>query len=95
MLGASILLTVAIAAQTVFGTPIQSRTAYAVKETHRAPRKWTQLGRAPREKMLYLHIGVKQGQFGELERHLNEGVLVSPIFGRTSRKLLKLTKTIT
>jgi tripeptidyl-peptidase-1 len=63
-----------VAVQAVFGSPIQSRTAYAVKETHRVPRKWTKMGRAPSDTMLHLQIGVKQGQFDELERHLNEGV---------------------
>ena len=76
MFGASLLLTVAVAAQAVFGSPVQSRTAYAVKETHRAPRKWTRMGRAPGDTMLNLQIGVTQGQFGELERHLYEGVCV-------------------
>ncbi|TAQ87514.1 hypothetical protein B7494_g4153 [Chlorociboria aeruginascens] len=74
MRGASVLVTVAVLAQSLLtnASPIQSRSAYAVKETHRAPRRWVQLGRAPREKMLNLHIGVKQAQFGELERHLYE-----------------------
>jgi tripeptidyl-peptidase-1 len=76
MLGASLLLAV-VAAQAVFGSPVESRTAYAVKETHREPRKWTKMGRAPAETMLHLQIGVKQGQFEELERHLYEGVCVS------------------
>jgi tripeptidyl-peptidase-1 len=73
MLGASILL-VAAAAQAVFGKPIQSRTAYAVKGAHPVPRSWKQLDRAPRDQMLSLQIGVKQGQFSELERHLYEGI---------------------
>jgi tripeptidyl-peptidase-1 len=76
MLGTSILLTIAIAAQAVLGTPIQSRTAYAVKGKHPVPRQWTQRGRAPSSQMLHLQIGVKQGQFDELERHLYEGMLV-------------------
>lgn len=76
MLGASVLLTIAAAAQVVFGSPIQSRTAYAVRETHRAPPGWMKMGRAASEKMLSLQIGVKQGQFDELERHLNEGMRV-------------------
>jgi len=74
MLGPSILLTIAAAAQAVLGTPIQSRTGYAVKGAHPAPRQWTKLGRAPREQMLHLQIGVKQSQFDELERHLYEGM---------------------
>jgi tripeptidyl-peptidase I len=74
MLGPSILLTVAAVAQAVFGTPIQSRTFYAVKGAHPVPRQWTKLGRAPREQMLHLQIGVKQSQFDELEGHLYEGM---------------------
>jgi tripeptidyl-peptidase-1 len=73
MLGASVLLTVAVAVQAVFGSPIKSRTAYAVKETHRVPRRWQKMGRAPADRMLNLQIGVKQSQFDELERHLYEG----------------------
>jgi tripeptidyl-peptidase-1 len=73
MLGPSILLTVAAAAQAVFGTPIRSRTEYAVKGAHPVPSQWTKLGRAPPEQMLHLQIGVKQSQFDELERHLYEG----------------------
>lgn len=70
----SLPLLLAVATQAVFGSPIQSRTAYAVKETHRAPRRWIKRGRAPAETMLDLQIGVAQSQFGELERHLYEGV---------------------
>lgn len=94
MLGASVFLTVAVAVQAVFGSPIQSRTAYAVKETHRVPRKWAKMGRAPTEQMLNLQIGVKQGQFDELERHLYEGVCYFSI-GATENVIeaLKLTGT--
>lgn len=74
MLGTSILLTLAIAAEAVVGTPIQSRTSYAVKEKHWVPKRWTKMGRAPADRMLNLQIGVKQSNFGELERHLNEGM---------------------
>jgi tripeptidyl-peptidase-1 len=74
MLGALILVTIAAAAQTVFGTPIRSRTEYAVKGAHPVPRQWTKVDRAPREQMLHLQIGVKQSQFDELERHLYEGM---------------------
>jgi hypothetical protein len=77
MLGASVFLAVAAAVQAVFGTPIQSRTAYAVKETHRVPRRWVNIGRAPADRTLNLQIGIKQGQFNELERHLYEGRRVS------------------
>jgi tripeptidyl-peptidase-1 len=97
MFGASIFLTVAVAAQAVFGSPIQSRTAYAVKETHRVPRKWVKTGRAPADKMLNLQIGVKQGHFGELERHLYEGMCAPLLhWGKTRIWLrLKLTQPTT
>jgi hypothetical protein len=94
MLGVSVFLTVAVAVQAVFGSPVQSRTAYAVKETHRVPRKWVKMGRAPADKMLNLQIGVKQGQFGELERHLYEGVFYSSIEATENvMEALKLTET--
>jgi tripeptidyl-peptidase I len=73
MLGASVLLVVTVAVQSIFGTPIRSRTAYAVREAHPVPRKWVKMGRAPADRLLTLQIGVKQGQFDELERHLYEG----------------------
>ncbi|KAH5418606.1 hypothetical protein HBI67_181230 [Parastagonospora nodorum] len=69
MLGASILL--AVLAPAVLATPV-ARSTYAVKETHYVPRKWVQKGRAPKDQMLALQIGVKQGDFDELERHLYE-----------------------
>jgi tripeptidyl-peptidase-1 len=72
MLGVSIVLT-AVFAQAVLATPI-ARSTYAVKETHYVPRRWTQKGRAPKDQMLALQIGVKQGNFDELERHLYEGL---------------------
>jgi tripeptidyl-peptidase-1 len=72
MLGASILLTIAVFTPAVFASPV-ARSTYAVKETHFVPRRWTQKGRAPKEQMLALQIGVKQGDFDELERHLYEG----------------------
>lgn len=75
MVGFSVLFTVAAAAQSVFGTPIQSRTEYAVKGKHPVPRPWKQIGRAAPTQMLHLQIGVKQSQFDELERHLYEGTL--------------------
>lgn len=74
MLGASILL--AVLAPAVLATPV-ARSTYAVKETHYVPRKWVQKGRAPKNQMLALQIGVKQGDFDELERHLYEGMLWS------------------
>lgn len=73
MLG-SILLTVAVVAQSIVATPIKARTAYAVRETHNVPRRWTKASRAEPKQMLSLQIGVKQSNFAELERHLYEGM---------------------
>ena len=76
MFGTVSLLSAVFAAQAVLGTPIRSRTPYAVKETHHVPHKWTNVGPASPGHMIHLQIGVKQGQFDELERHLYEGINV-------------------
>lgn len=68
------LLSLVAAAQAALASPIRARTPHAVKETHYVPRKWTQVGRAPESHVVHLHIGLKQGQFAELERHLYEGM---------------------
>ncbi|KAL3420927.1 Pro-kumamolisin [Phlyctema vagabunda] len=60
------------AAQVALATPVQSRTAYSIKESHNVPRRWTRRDRAPKDYTINLQIGVKQGQFDELERHLYE-----------------------
>lgn len=52
-------------------TPLKSR--YVVKETHRAPAGFSNLGEAPANHNIRLSVGLKQSQFGELERHLYEG----------------------
>jgi tripeptidyl-peptidase-1 len=74
MLGRSIFLSAAVAAQTILGTPIRARTEYSVKETHPIPRGWSPAGRAPGNHILHLQIGLKQENFDELERHLYEGI---------------------
>ncbi|KAF2501113.1 tripeptidyl-peptidase 1 precursor [Lophium mytilinum] len=66
------VLSVAIAAQAVFCSPVRSRSPYVVKETHNVPRQWKRVSRAPSAHTIDLHIGIKQGQFDELERHLYE-----------------------
>ncbi|KAF4311026.1 putative tripeptidyl-peptidase 1 precursor protein [Botryosphaeria dothidea] len=66
------LLSIAAAAQAALATPIRARSPYAVKETHYVPRQWSKTGRAPESHVLHLHIGLKQSQFDELERHLYE-----------------------
>ncbi|TVY20310.1 Tripeptidyl-peptidase SED2 [Lachnellula arida] len=47
-------------------------TPYSIKERHPVPDGWSLLRRAPRQGEIKLQIGLKQGQFHELERHLNE-----------------------
>ncbi|OCL15233.1 subtilisin-like protein [Glonium stellatum] len=49
-----------------------SRPPYAIKETHRVPRKWAKLSRANASDIINLQIGLKQTRFEELERHLYE-----------------------
>ncbi|KAF4546234.1 Tripeptidyl-peptidase 1 precursor protein [Lasiodiplodia theobromae] len=66
------LLSVAAATQAVLATPIRARTPYAVKESHYVPRQWSKTGPAPESHVIHLHIGLKQSQFDELERHLYE-----------------------
>lgn len=70
---ASTLLCAVIAAHAALATPIRARSPYVVKETHSAPREWTKLDRSNGESVIQLKIGLKQGNFDELDRHLNEG----------------------
>ncbi|KAF4624138.1 hypothetical protein G7Y89_g14035 [Cudoniella acicularis] len=65
------LLSIAVAAKAVTASPIRSRTPYSVKETHFVPRGWRQVEDAP-QGLINLNIGLKQGQFEELDRHLYE-----------------------
>ena len=60
----------------VFATasPLRLRSPYAVKESHPVPRKWSRIGPAPADHVINLQIGLKQGNFNELERHLYEGM---------------------
>ncbi|KAK1909189.1 hypothetical protein P3342_011267 [Pyrenophora teres f. teres] len=63
---------VAIAASDALASPVKARSPYAVKETHYVPREWQRLGRAHGAKTIQLQIGLKQGRFEELDRHLQE-----------------------
>ncbi|KAN0101851.1 putative Tripeptidyl-peptidase SED2 [Hyaloscypha variabilis] len=72
MLELSFLFSVALATRAAFATPNRARTPYSIKETHAVPSKWTETGRADSSHMLHLQIGLKQGNFKELERHLYE-----------------------
>ena len=79
LLAKNILLAALVCVGTVSGSSIRSRTPYAVKDTHRVPRRWTAVGPAPADHLIRLQIGLKQGQFNELERHLYEGTFDSRI----------------
>lgn len=74
MFAAKILLVAGLAAQLTLGSPIRARSPYAVKDSHFVPIKFTKLGPAPEEHVIELRIGVKQGDFDALEKHLYEGI---------------------
>jgi len=65
---------VAFAASDALASPVKARSPYAVKETHYVPREWQKLGRAHGARTIQLQIGLKQGRFQELDRHLQEGM---------------------
>lgn len=74
MVGFSVLISTALAAQTALaGAVIRSRSNYAVKEKHYVPRQWKRVARAPAESIINLNIALKQSQFEELERQLYQG----------------------
>ncbi len=52
---------------------VRSRSVYAVKDVHSVPRVWVRGERAPPDHEIHLQVGLKQGRFDELERHLYEG----------------------
>lgn len=54
-------------------TPLSARSPYVVKETHYVPKEWQKQGRAHGGETISLQIGLKQGHFEELDRHLHEG----------------------
>lgn len=56
----------------VLATPI-ARSPYTVKETHFVPDEWSKRDRTHGQKTIELQIGLKQGRFDELDRHLQEG----------------------
>ena len=69
----SVSLAFLIATTTVLTSPVRTRSPYVVKDTHNVPNKWYRVGPAPANKIINLHIGLRQSQFDELERHLYEG----------------------
>lgn len=69
----SIHLAILLCAASSLASHLQSRATYAVKESHRIPNRWTNVGPANPLQEIELQIGLKQGNFGELQRHLYEG----------------------
>ncbi|KAJ4287152.1 hypothetical protein N0V90_012550 [Kalmusia sp. IMI 367209] len=65
------LFVAAVSAGLCVAKPLQNR-AYAVKETHILPRDFTHESDAPASHLIRLSVGLKQGSFDELERHLFE-----------------------
>ncbi|KAK5072853.1 hypothetical protein LTR64_000737 [Lithohypha guttulata] len=52
--------------------PLNSRSTYAVKETHFVPRGWSDAGKPHPNHLVDLKIGLKNKRFADLERHLYE-----------------------
>jgi tripeptidyl-peptidase-1 len=69
----AVLAAAIIAFCDALATPVLSRSTYAVKETHFVPTEWTKADRAHGANTIQLQIGLKQGRFEELDRHLHEG----------------------
>ncbi|KAK5094812.1 hypothetical protein LTS08_008429 [Lithohypha guttulata] len=59
------------AASAVVAGPV-ARSTYSVKGSHPVPRGWRQLDRAPADHTLELRLGLTQGDFAGLEKHLFE-----------------------
>ena len=65
------LPSLALLAITAVATPLQSRHL-AVKETHPVPHGFTRERDAPGHHLLRIQVGINQGRFDELEKHLYE-----------------------
>lgn len=56
---------------------VNTKSPYAVKGSHPVPPRWERLDRAHPNTPIELRIGLKQGDFDELERQLYESELHS------------------
>jgi tripeptidyl-peptidase-1 len=63
---------IALSVQATFGSPVRTRSPYAVKEKHLLPRGWKGSIKPSRNHIVNLKIGVKQGNFEQLEKDLYE-----------------------
>ncbi|KAK5938961.1 hypothetical protein PMZ80_009154 [Knufia obscura] len=64
-------LLLALGATSVLAGPV-TRSTYAVKGSHPVPRGWRATERAPKDHKMELRIGLTQGDFKGLEKHLFE-----------------------
>ncbi|KJY02362.1 tripeptidyl peptidase-like protein [Zymoseptoria brevis] len=55
-----------------FAVPLEKKADYAIKDSHFIPSQWKKLAKAHPSHTISLRIGVKQGNFKELERQLLE-----------------------
>lgn len=67
-----LFITAVLAANSVLGTPIRPRTGYSVNGAHTNSDQWDNFIPAPGNFTFELPIGLKQSNFEELERQLNE-----------------------
>ena len=72
----SVSLALFVLTTSVLSSPVRIRSPYAVKDKHHVPNRWSNIGPAPADTLINLHIGLRQSQFDELERHLYEGSLM-------------------
>jgi tripeptidyl-peptidase I len=70
---ATLVATLASCFVPALASPVARRSDLVVKDYHRAPPAWANIGVPPAEHMLHLTIGLTQSRFSELERHLYEG----------------------
>ncbi|KUI69965.1 Tripeptidyl-peptidase SED2 [Cytospora mali] len=70
MKATGILLAAGLLASSAVGKPVKQRSAFAVKDAHHVPRRWTEVRRPDADHKIALRIGLKQGSFSELERQL-------------------------
>lgn len=69
MKGTGILLAAGFFVCSAYGRAVQ-RSAFALKDSHHIPKRWTRVGYPEPDHTIALRIGLKQGSFSELERHL-------------------------
>lgn len=73
MKGTGILLAIGFLASSALCKPVnKQRSAFAVKDSHHIPARWSHVGHPEADHTIALRIGLKQSSFSELERHLCE-----------------------